>query len=289
MIIERPALQGLPRQIKRVNESLYTYHNPYRYIKTDRGKWAIGLDIKNVAQGDRAEWLYFAGCTADYEPRDEAVARGLAAVFRQASLDVGILGVEEICCGDPARFTGEQGLHEYIRDQNKELLDKYGVSRVVTACPHGYTNFKQEWEGTSRTVEHYTQLLYQLVKQGKLTFSRELDLTVTYHDSCYLGRYHGIYEEPRELLRSIPGIKLVEMKDNRNQSLCCGGGGGAAFLDVKVKPRLAWIRVRQAQDAGAGVIAVACPFCRSLLGDAVKDLESNIKVLQISELVSQAL
>jgi len=289
MLMEQPTLQGLPRQIKRLNESLFTLHNPYHYPATDKGNWAEGLGLKDLSQGEKADWLYFAGCAQSYDPRDQAVARGLAELFRRAELDFGILGQEENCCGDPARFTGEAGLFEYIRNQNAEAFDKYGVTEVITTCPHGFNRFLEDWGNANWTVRHYTQVLAELIQQGQLKFNRELKRTVTYHDSCYLGRYNGIYDEPRSVLQAIPGLKLVEMKDNRERSLCCGGGGGGAFQDIKVKPRLAWVRVRQAIEAGAEIIAVACPLCRTTLDDAVKTLEANLEVKHISELVSQAL
>jgi succinate dehydrogenase/fumarate reductase iron-sulfur protein len=289
MLMERPTLQGLPRQIKRLNESLFTLHNPYHYPIKDKGNWAEGLGLKDLSQGEKADWLYFAGCAQSYDPSDQAVARGLTELFRLAGLDFGIMGQEENCCGDPSRFTGEEGLYEYIRDQNAEAFDKYGVTKVITTCPHGFNRFLEDWGDTSRTVRHYTQVLAELIRQGRLKFSREVKRTVTYHDSCYLGRYNGVYDEPRSVLQAIPGLKLVEMKDNRERSLCCGGGGGGAFLDIKVKPRLSLVRVRQAIEAGAEIIAVACPFCRTTLDEAAKNLEAGLEVKHVAELVSQAL
>jgi len=287
-LIEQPTLQGLPRQVKRLNDSLYTLHNPYHYPMTDKGNWAQGLGLKDLSQGETAEWLYFAGCAQSYDPRDQAVARGLAALFEQVGLDFGTLGEEEGCCGDPAQFTGEQGLYQHIRDRNAEVFDKYGVTKVVTTCPHGFNLLSNDIPG-DRMVRHYTQVLAELIGQKQLKFTRKLKRTVTYHDSCYLGRYNGIYDHPRQVLQAIPGVRLVEMKDSREYSLCCGGGGGGSFMDIKAKPRLSWVRIRQALEVGAEVIAVACPLCRLALEDAANSLEADLEVRHISELVSQAL
>jgi Fe-S oxidoreductase len=288
MIMENPALEGVPRQVRKLNESVLTLSNPYHFPQTDKNLWAKGRGIKDFSRGDGAEWLYFAGCAQSYDECDQQVAQGLAELFSAAGIDFGILGVEEPCCGDPARFTGEEALYQHLRGQNAEILKKYTVSRMVATCPHGFNLFKNDWAGEGREVRHYTQLLAAALAGGRLKPRREVKRVVAYHDSCYLGRYNGVYEEPREVLRALPGLKLVEMKDNRAQSLCCGGGGGGSFVEVKAKPRLSWVRVRQAMEAGADTIAVACPLCRTMLEDAVKTLEAPLEVRQISELVRLA-
>jgi succinate dehydrogenase/fumarate reductase iron-sulfur protein len=289
MIMENPALEGVPRQVRKLNESVLTLSNPYHFPRTEKNAWAKGRGVKDLSRGDRAEWLYFAGCAQSYDERDQNVARELAELFAAASLDFGTLGAEEPCCGDPARFTGEETLYQHLRGQNAELLGRYGVKKMVATCPHGFNLFNNDWAGEGREVKHYTQLLAMALADGRLQPRKAVKRVVAYHDSCYLGRYNGVYEEPREVLRALPGLRLVEMKDNRAQSLCCGGGGGGSFVEVKAKPRLSWVRVRQALDAGADTLAVACPLCRTMLEDAVKALEAPLEVRQISELVRLSL
>jgi succinate dehydrogenase/fumarate reductase iron-sulfur protein len=289
MVMESPGLQGLPRQIRRMNESILTLGNPYHYPKTDKGKWAVGLNLKDLTRGEKAEWLYFAGCAQSFDPRDQEVARGLVKLFQAIGLDFGTLGAGEPCCGDPARYSGEEGLAAHMREQNAELFARYRIARIVTTCPHGHYRFNEDRSAPGQQVKHYTQVLAAAIKDGRLKLRRPSKRTIVYHDSCYLGRYSGIYEEPRTVLAAIPGVKLVEMKDTRENSLCCGGGGGGSFLDVKARPRLSWVRVRQAIEAGADTIAVACPMCRAMLEDAVKNLESDIEVMHISELALLAL
>jgi len=287
-VMEQPGLE-LPRQIRRMNESIITLGNPYHYPRTDKGRWVEGLAVKDLTRGDRADWLYFAGCAQSFDPRDQAVACGLARLFQIIGLDIGTLGIEEPCCGDPAKYSGEESLANHVQEKNMELLAKYDVTRLVTTCPHGYYRFSKDWAAQGWEVKHYTQVLAGALKEERLIFKNPVKRTVAYHDSCYLGRYGGVYEEPRRVLRAIPGLKLVEMKDNRDQSLCCGGGGGGSFLDIKARPRLSWVRVKQAIEAGADTIAVSCPFCRAILEDAVKALETTIEVKHVSELVSLAL
>lgn len=288
MVIERPGLE-LPRQIRRMNESILTMDNPYHYPSTNKGLWAEGLGIKDLTRGERADWLYFAGCAHSFDPRDREVARGLARLFQTIKFDFGTLGQSEPCCGDPAMYSGELSLAEHIEKENTVIFAKYGISRMVTACPHGFHRFSSGPDSTGRTVRHYTQVLADAVKDGRLKFSRPVNRTVAYHDSCYLGRYSGVYEEPRQVLSSIPELKLVEMNDNRDRSLCCGGGGSGSFLDTRTRPRLSWVRVKQAIEAGADTIAVACPFCRAMLEDAAKNMETNITVSHVSELALNAL
>jgi Fe-S oxidoreductase len=217
------------------------------------------------------------------------VARGLCLLFEHMGLDFGILGREEGCCGDPAWATGEESLSTHVAVANDAAFVKYGVAKVVTTCPHGFHQFSVNPANLGRTIRHYTQVLAGAIAERRLTFSREVRRKVTYHDSCFLGRYNGVYEEPRQVLRAIPGLELVEMRNSREQALCCGGGGGGSFLEIKARPRLSVTRVQQALDTGADTVAVACPFCRTQLQDAVRQLEAAIEVRHVSELVTEAL
>jgi len=285
-LMEKPALDGLPKQVRRLNWSLVQHGNPYSDYAVIKGNWAENMELKDFSRGDSAAHLYFAGCAQCYDPRDQEIAAGLARIFHQGGLDFGILGSEENCCGDPAWYSGEEGLYELIQQQNQETFAKYRINSIVTTCPHSRHHFTAYWADANHRVQHYVEVLAEMLNHGQLQIKGSYPKTVTYHDSCYLGRQMGIYKEPRDILRDIPGIKLVEMADHHDRSLCCGGGGGGAFLDAKVKPRLANIRVQQALTVGASVIAVACPFCRAMLEDAAKSLEVNIEVRHVSEILS---
>jgi Fe-S oxidoreductase len=226
-------------------------------------------------------------------------------VFDQAGVDFGTLGNEEICCGSEMRRMGEEGLFEFLVEDNLALFQQHDIKRMVTTSPHCYNSFKTEYEGLDVEVQHYTQLLADLIERGKIAFSGEVNKVVTYHDPCYLGKQNQIYDEPRAILQSIPGLQFVEFDRSRERSVCCEGGGGrmwveAAALTEAAAPtgassasgeRLAEIRVKDALDLGAEVIATACPFCMLTLEDAVKTtgVEDSIEVLDVVELLAQAM
>ena len=269
-------------------ESIFKNGNPWGRIRSKRSEWAQGLNIKHVSQG--VEFLYFVGCTPAYDPRVQGVAKSVLACLERAGVSFGILGDEENCCGNEVYSMGEKGLFDFLVEENVKLFSKYGVKQLVTSCPHSYHSFKNRYAQTSFEVLHHTQLLAELVDEGKLAFPREINKTIIYHDPCFLGKQNGIYDEPRKLIESVPGVKLVEFERSRERSLCCEGGGGRMWIDIPGE-RLAEIRVREAFDLGAEILAVACPFCLLTFEDAVKTtgLEGKLQVLDIAELLSQAL
>ncbi len=286
-------------------ESTFKFGNPWGRGKNKRSDWAQGLNVKNLSEaglppkvgGDRggaqAEILYFVGCTPSYDDRVQAVARAMVKAFQEAGVDFGILGNEEICCGSEMRRLGEEGLFEFLVEDSLEIFKRHGVKRMVTTSPHCYNTFKNEYEGLDFEVQHYTQFVAGLIEQGKLTFSKEVNRVVTYQDPCFLGKQNQIYDEPRAILRSIPGLKFVEFDRSRERSLCCEGGGGRMWVEASSSSgeRLAETRVKDALALGAEVIATACPFCMLTLEDAVKTTgaEDSIQILDIMELVAQAI
>ncbi|MCW3985835.1 MAG: (Fe-S)-binding protein [Candidatus Bathyarchaeota archaeon] len=269
-------------------ESTFKNGNPWARIRSKRSEWAQELDIKHVSQD--AEFLYFVGCTPAYDPRVQEVATSLVKCFEKAGVNFGTLGDEENCCGSEVYGMGEKGLFELLIEENVKLFNKYDVKHLVTSCPHSYNAFKNRYGQTSFEVLHHTQLLADLISKGNLTFSREINKTVIYHDPCFLGKQNGIYDEPRRAIENIPGVKLVEFDRSRERSLCCEGGGGRMWIDIPGE-RLAEIRVKDAADSGAEILVVACPFCLLTFEDAVKTtgLEGKIQVLDIAELLSQAI
>lgn len=269
-------------------EGVFKNGNPWGRTRSKRSEWAQGLNIKHASQG--VEILYFVGCTPAYDPRVQEVARGLVRCFEKGKLNFGTLGNEENCCGNEVYGMGEKGLFELLVEENMKIFSKYDVNQVVTSCPHSYNSFKNKYGQTNISVLHHTQLLADFVEKSKLSFSKKLRKTVVYHDPCFLGKQNGVFDEPRKIIESIPGVKLVEFDRSRERSLCCEGGGGRMWIDIPGE-RLAEIRVKEAAEAGAEILATACPFCLLTFEDAVKTtgLEGKVEVLDVAELLSKAI
>ncbi|MCJ7631538.1 (Fe-S)-binding protein [Candidatus Bathyarchaeota archaeon] len=269
-------------------ESTFKNRNPWGRIRSKRSEWTQGLNIKHVSQDVDA--LYFVGCTTAYDPRAQKVARSVVNCFEKAGANFGTLGDEENCCGNEVYGMGEKGLFEFLVEENMKLFNKYGVKKLVTSCPHAYHSFKNRYAQTSFEVLHHTQVLADLISKGKFTWKGEVKKTVIYHDPCFLGKQNGVYDDPRKVIESIPGVKLVEFDRSRERSLCCEGGGGRIWIDIPGE-RLGEIRARDAVESGAEILAVACPFCLLIFEDAVKTIgcEGKIQVMEVAELVSLAL
>ena len=282
--------------VKTALESTFRYGNPLTMPREDRAAWVGDAPVKNYEEG--RDYLYFVGCTPSYDPRVQLVARSLARLMAKADIDFGILGEEESCCGSEVRRLGEAGLFEMMVEENQELLKSLGIHKMVTTSPHCFNVFKNDYPKNGMQVEHYTQLLSGLVDQdsgtarGHLSFTGSVDAKATYHDPCYLGKHNHIFEEPRKVLLSIPGLQLVEMDRSREKSLCCEGGGGRMWLEgTNPGVRLAQSRIKEALETGAEILATACPFCLLTLEEAVKHLnaEDKIRVMDIAEIAAQAL
>lgn len=283
---------SVPVTVRNALEGAFKHGNPWGLARNKRSQWASGSGIKDLSRGDRAEVLYFVGCAPSYDSRAQEVARALAKIFTSAGVDFGILGNEEGCCGNEIRRMGEEGLFEILRENNLAAFHKYGVTRIVTTSPHCYNALKNEYQDESLEVEHYTQLLSGLAEAGKIAFAKKVEKRVVYHDPCFLGKQNGVFDAPRAVLRSIPGVTPVEFDRSKERSLCCEGGGGRMWVEnAEGAERLAAIRVRDAAGLGVQVLATACPFCLLNLEDAVKTsgLGEKLQVRDISELVVEAL
>jgi Fe-S oxidoreductase len=208
-------------------------------------------------------------------------------------VDFGILATKEVCCGESARKAGQESLFQNLAESNITAFNEAGVKRIVVTSPHCYNAFKNEYPelGGNFEVIHFSQYLVELIKEGRLKFTKELNKKVTYHDPCYLGRHNGIYDEPRQVLESIPGLELVEMSENRENSLCCGGGGGRIWMETKKGERFSDLRLEQALEVGASILALACPYCMVNFEDSVLSADKSdvIEVKDIAELVLEAL
>ncbi len=282
----------VPVLMNQTLERLFKYDNPWESSKKKRGAWAEGLDLPDLSKkSTKADLCYFVGCTTSFDDTAQGIARSFSEILRIAGVSFGILGKKEPCCGDIARRAGELGLFEEQMEKCLDLFDKYGITDVVTSSPHCFHTFQNEYPEAPFKARHYTLVLRELIAQGKLQFKKGMDTTVTYHDPCYLGRYNRIFDEPREIIRSIPGLKMVEMTHHRADSLCCGGGGGRMWQDLDGEVKMSEVRIREAETTGAQILITACPLCRIMLEDGCKvaGLQKSLQVMDLNELVLQAL
>jgi Fe-S oxidoreductase len=276
--------------VKTALESTFRQGNPLTMPRDQRGAWASDLSLKPMAAG--TEYLYYVGCTPSYDPRAQKVARSLVTILQKAGVDFGIMGNQENCCGSEVRRLGEAGLFEMMSEENTETFKGLGVNKMFTTSPHCFNVYRNDYPKNGMQVQHYTQVLAGLVEGKKLEFTGKLEKSITYHDPCYLGKHNGVFDEPRAVLAAIPGAKLIEMDRSRTKSLCCEGGGGRMWLEgTNPGLRLAQLRVKEALETGAEVLATACPFCLLTLDEAVKAInaEDKLRVMDIAELVVQAL
>jgi Fe-S oxidoreductase len=278
----------VPPTVRDYLKSVDLFGNPYQKPGAKRGQWAEGLGIPTYSG---QEFLFYVGDVGSFDERGMKTAQTVGSLLIKNEVSIGILGSKEISDGNEVKALGEQGLFEVIAGKNIALFNKLGVKKIITLSPHGYNTMKNEYPKMGGTFEvlHYTQILDKLIGKGKLV-PPQLKANVTYHDPCYLGRHNKEYEIPRKILKSVPGVKLVEMTQVKEEAFCCGGGGGNFFTSmlgsgVSSPSR---IRIRQAFETGAEVLAVACPLCAKMLEDAVKDegLEEKLKVKDIAEIVS---
>ena len=290
------ALRGLlveqgnvPSTLGDVFEGVYKYGNPWNLSRSRRSDWAQNLHLNFASEGDNVELLFYVGCAASYDSRAQEVARSMVKNLNALNISFSILGNKETCCGNEIHSLGEKGLFEEIVDKNLDLFDRYGVQKIITTSPHCFNAFKNRY-AKSLSVRHYTQFFADLIDKERVKFSRKIEKVIAYHDPCFLGRHNGIYDEPRKIIESIPGAKLVEFSQSRKQSVCCEGGGGRMWHDIP-GGRLTEDRVREALDIGADIIAVACPFCLLTFDDSIKttNSEGRIQVKDIMELVAETL
>ena len=249
-----------------------------------------------VASGETPEILFWVGCAGSFDARAQKITKAFATILHKIGINYAILGKEEMCTGDPARRAGNEFLFQMMAYQNIQVLNTYGIKKIVTACPHCFNIFKNEYPelGGQYDVIHHTTFLQQLIDEGRIrlkdggTFKGK---RITYHDSCYLGRANGIFEAPRKILEALDA-DLVEMKRCGKKGFCCGAGGAQMFKEEEPgQTRVNWDRANEAIDTGSKIVAAACPFCNTMLTDGVKaaEKEGEVQVLDIAELVAQQL
>jgi len=277
------------RAVRTIRGSLTTQGNPLNEDREKRADWARDLPVKPFEEG--MEYLYFVGCYCSYDPRMKKVAAATAEILDRAKVDFGILGAKESCCGESIRKTGGEDVFRALARENIKNFVDSGVKKILVSSPHCYHTIKNEYPEfmVNFEVVHISQLLFELIEAGKINLTGQYPKKVTYHDPCYLGRHNGIYDEPREVLKMVPGLELVEMADSRADSLCCGGGGGRVWMDTPKDERFSDLRLQQASEAGAEVLATACPYCITNFEESRLGLEAGPEIKDITEIVRDAL
>ncbi len=281
-----------PSELSTTFRNLENNFTPWAFSHSTRGEWAQGLEIKTLAEDSSVEYLLWVGCAGSFDARYKKVAIAVAKLLKLAGVSFGILGNEEKCTGDPARRAGNEYLAQMLIQENIKTFSKYNVKKIITICPHCFNTLKNEYPdfGGNYEVYHHVEFLEKLLIEGRLKITKQIDKKVTYHDSCYLGRYNDIYDAPRDILASIKGIKLEEMKRSRDRGLCCGAGGARMFMEEKIGKRINIERTEEALSLNPDVIASACPFCMTMLTDGVKmkDAVDKVEVKDIAEILLEA-
>ncbi len=290
-------MQGeLPSEAQATVRALENRGNPYGPPQ-DRAHWLKDLDVPILKAGDSVDVLYWVGCVSAYDPRKQKIARALVQIMKAAGISFGVLGSAENCTGDPARRLGEENLYQSLAKKNIELLKSVRFETLVANCPHCFNTIKNEYpqlgqlsDGRSPEIIHHSKLLQRLIADGRLNVGEALQ-KVTYHDPCYLGRYNDEYAAPRDTLRGVKGLEILEMGRSREQGLCCGAGGGHFWMDLKIGQRINTIRTDEAAATGARTVATACPFCMQMMEDGVKltNREHALDVRDIAEVIASAL
>jgi len=283
---------ALPSTAPQSLQNIQRAGNPWGLPAGERLAWAEGLDVPVMDPDREVEYLYWVGCSASYDRRNQAIARSVVKILKAAGVSFGVMA-EERCHAEVGRRLGEEYLYQTVAQENVEAVKQYKFRKVITHCPHCFNTIKNEFPQFGGTYEvlHHSQVIEQLIADGRVKPTKALDATLAFHDSCYLGRYNGIMEAPRNVAKSVPGLKVIELPRNRERGLCCGGGGGHMWMEVKAEKRVNIIRVEEALEAKVDMVGTACPFCLAMvdLGRKVKGAEETLAVKDVSELVAESL
>jgi Fe-S oxidoreductase len=290
---------NVPQSIQKALKALESRGNPYGKIQKKRADWLKAPDfastckVRTLDGNNTAETLYFVDSVTSYDDRIQAIGRATARILDAIGQDFGVLGAAEKDSGHDVRRFGEETLFMALRDDNRDAIKATGAKRIVTADPHAFNALRQDYGDGIPPVEHISQVIAREVRSAKLNLQPVADTSkvYAYHDPCYLGRHNNIYDDPRDVLDAIPGLKRVEMKRCRDRSFCCGGGGLMLFYEPKEEQRMGVLRVKMAAEAGANVIVTACPFCMVNIEDAIKvtGMEGKMEAIDLAELVNQHL
>jgi Fe-S oxidoreductase len=285
---------NFPTEVQNVMRNWETNSNPWGLGFATRGDWAKGLPVKTLAEDSQVEYLFYAGCAGSFDERAKKISSALVTLLNEAEVSFGILGVEEKCCGETARRIGNEYLFQGMATELVETVNGYGVKKIITTCPHGYNCLKNEYPefGGNWEVYHHSEFLAKLLQEQRLKPLLGLDRNLVFHDSCYLGRYSGMYEEPRQVLKSILGLRFYEMDRSRNKSFCCGAGGGRMWMEETLgDQKINDARTDQVLALDPEIVGACCPFCTTMLEDGLKsrNLDEKVKVYDIAELLAQSI
>ena len=287
---------NFPKELNPTFRNLEQKGNPWGLPTAARADWLedeeiADIPIPHITERMDAEVVFWVGCAGAYDDRQRKVTKALAKILHKGGVSFAILAKDETCTGDPARRAGNEYLFQMLAQQNVDMLNGYNVRKIVTHCPHCLNTMLNEYPsyGGNYEVVHHTELIGDLVAQGRIKPTKALDKLVVYHDSCYLGRYNDVYEAPRKAVAAIPGTKLVEMERSRENGMCCGAGGSRIWMEENIGSRVNHLRIEQAQEVKPDIIASGCPFCLTMLRDGSADKEANIETRDIAELVVDSL
>ena len=282
-----------PGELNRTFRGMETSSNPWGIGPEQRDAWAKDLDIHRLGEHGAAEYLYYVGCAGSFDERSKKTTRAFVKILKKANVSFAILGKEELCNGDTARRLGNEYLFQTMAASLIEVLDRYGVKKILTNCPHCFNTLKNEYPqlGGKYEVTHAAELIEKLLREGRITLEGEPPQRITYHDSCYYGRYNQIYDVPREVLGRIQGAQLQEINPHRHEGMCCGAGGGWMWMEEPRDKRVNYLRVQQALETHAETIAVSCPYCMIMMEDGLKakGMDEKVKAMDVMELVERAL
>jgi len=284
-----------PEELTTAFRGLEKNSNPWGLGFDTRADWVGEMNVPILSEigGKEIDYLFFVGCIRSFDDRNKKVTQAMIKILNHLGVKFAILGLEEGCCGDPARRVGNEYLYQTLAQANIDIFQKYNIKRILTSCPHCYNTFKNEYPqlGFSSEVLHHTTFLWESLKKGQLKLTENRIKTITYHDPCYLGRYNDIFEPPRNILRSLPHMDVREMKRSRADSFCCGAGGGWMWMDEKIGKRINIERLEDALATSCEGVATACPFCVTMFNDAIKDkaLENDFQIWDIAELIADSI
>jgi Fe-S oxidoreductase len=281
----------MPQELQNTFTNWERQSNPWGMPSDSRDAWAQELGVARLADKPEAEYLFYVGCAGSFNDRNKKISTAFVKILQKAGIDFAILGKEELCNGETARRAGNEYLAKTMIDANIETLKKYSVKKILTTCPHCFNTMKNEYPEfgfRAESVQHHTDFINTLMKSGKLQVQAKKDsVKIAFHDSCYLGRYNSVYEEPREALRAIGGVEVIEMPRNRKKGLCCGAGGARMWMEETIGKRINVERVEEALSVKPDVIAAGCPFCQVMLEDGVKEKASPTPVRDVAEIIAE--
>ena len=290
LVLER---SEFPKEAQTAFNGMERQGNPWNLAATDRGAWAkeLSFPVPTMAEAPDAEVLFWVGCAGSYEDRGKKVSRALATLLHEAGVKFAILGSEETCTGDAARRLGNEYLFQTLAQQNVEVLNGYGVKRIVTNCPHCFNTLAREYPdfGGRYEVVHGTELVAKLIAEGRVKLTTRIEKTLSVHDACYLGRHNDVYDAPRAVLSAIPGVAIKELERSRENGLCCGAGGGRMWLDETLGTRINQTRYGEIEACGTEAVGVSCPFCMVMLANAQTETSGKTEPFDVLELAARAL